>query len=285
MARRDFTINAIAKRLETGELLDPFNGQGGPRGARAANGLARELPRGPAAPRPRAPLRLRARPRPGRADARADARERRVGAARLGGAHRRRALSATGWGSSRSCCSARIPPRRCGSHVETGVLVALIPEYAPAIGLELRTSGSTAARRAPLRGRPGLRRCGRPTGRASRCAPPRLGKVRPTDAARGACGVVARDPTRSYPARCGAAWTRSCEPDTRSGHGAARRPACARALRRRDRASTSRRRELADVQGERVLDDEAWHATLARARGERRASSALRSRDRRRRPA
>jgi tRNA nucleotidyltransferase (CCA-adding enzyme) len=27
MARRDFTINAIAKRLETGELLDPFRGQ------------------------------------------------------------------------------------------------------------------------------------------------------------------------------------------------------------------------------------------------------------------
>ena len=27
MARRDFTINAIAKRLETGELLDPFNGR------------------------------------------------------------------------------------------------------------------------------------------------------------------------------------------------------------------------------------------------------------------
>jgi len=27
MARRDFTINAIAKRLETGELLDPFKGR------------------------------------------------------------------------------------------------------------------------------------------------------------------------------------------------------------------------------------------------------------------
>lgn len=27
MARRDFTINAIAKRLETGELLDPFDGR------------------------------------------------------------------------------------------------------------------------------------------------------------------------------------------------------------------------------------------------------------------
>ena len=27
MARRDFTINAIAKRLQTGELLDPFNGR------------------------------------------------------------------------------------------------------------------------------------------------------------------------------------------------------------------------------------------------------------------
>src|SRR5213075_1044581 len=26
MARRDFTVNAIAKRLETGALVDPFNG-------------------------------------------------------------------------------------------------------------------------------------------------------------------------------------------------------------------------------------------------------------------
>jgi tRNA nucleotidyltransferase/poly(A) polymerase len=28
MARRDFTVNAIARRLETGELVDPFGGQG-----------------------------------------------------------------------------------------------------------------------------------------------------------------------------------------------------------------------------------------------------------------
>jgi len=28
MARRDFTVNAIAKRLDTGELVDPFNGEG-----------------------------------------------------------------------------------------------------------------------------------------------------------------------------------------------------------------------------------------------------------------
>src|SRR3954470_6285328 len=27
MARRDFTVNAIARRLETGELIDPFNGE------------------------------------------------------------------------------------------------------------------------------------------------------------------------------------------------------------------------------------------------------------------
>src|SRR5690242_8981223 len=27
IARRDFTVNAIARRLETGELVDPFNGQ------------------------------------------------------------------------------------------------------------------------------------------------------------------------------------------------------------------------------------------------------------------
>ena len=91
MARRDFTINAIAKRLATGELLDPFDGRAGPRGHGCCARCRRELSRGPAAARPRPALRLAARSRAGRGDARADARGGAVGPARLGRADRRRA--------------------------------------------------------------------------------------------------------------------------------------------------------------------------------------------------
>ena len=187
MARRDFTINAIAKRLETGELLDPFDGQEDLRGARAPDRLARELPRGSAAPRPRAPLRLRARPRPGRADARADARERRVGAPRLGGAHRRRAQQPTGWGSSRSCCSARIPPRRSGSRATRACFVELLPGARRRIDLTA-TIVSTAARRAHFAVvRPRRRRCAAPSARALLHD---LGKVERRARARGCCAAI-----------------------------------------------------------------------------------------------
>ena len=45
MARRDFTVNAMASRLETGELVDPFGGVARPRAARAAHRLRRRASR------------------------------------------------------------------------------------------------------------------------------------------------------------------------------------------------------------------------------------------------
>ena len=53
LARRDFTVNAIARRLADGELVDPFRGRGGPRARRPAHGLAAQLLRGSAAARAR----------------------------------------------------------------------------------------------------------------------------------------------------------------------------------------------------------------------------------------
>ena len=84
MGRRDFTVNAIARRLETGEILDPFGGA-----ADLKNGVLRtvapaQLRRGSTAPRARAPARLAARARTGRRDARPDARRSGERRARLG---------------------------------------------------------------------------------------------------------------------------------------------------------------------------------------------------------
>ena len=115
MRRRDFTVNAMARRLATGELVDPLNGERDLERARAAHGVADELRGGSAAARARAALRVAARLRPRRVDPPADARRGRVGDARLGRAHRRRDSAPTGWASSRSCCSARSPRRRSAS--------------------------------------------------------------------------------------------------------------------------------------------------------------------------
>ena len=67
MRRRDFTVNAIAKRLATGELVDPLGGAADLERARPAHGVADELRGGSAPPRARPALRLAARLRAGRA--------------------------------------------------------------------------------------------------------------------------------------------------------------------------------------------------------------------------
>ena len=92
--------------------------------------------RGPAAPRARAALRLAARPRPGRGDAAPDAR----GGAAASGSSPASASAAgsppTGWASCRSCCSARSPAKALRLARDTGVLVAMLPEFEPAIGFD-----------------------------------------------------------------------------------------------------------------------------------------------------
>ena len=91
MERRDFTINAIARRLETGEIVDPLGGRAD---------LERRILRttGPASfrddpltDRPGPPLRLAAGRRSRRRHAEADARVGAADRARLGRADRRRA--------------------------------------------------------------------------------------------------------------------------------------------------------------------------------------------------
>ena len=113
--RRDFTVNAIARRLADGELVDPFDGRDDLERGVLRTVSPTELRRGSAAHRARAALRLAARLRPRRADARADARGGRQRRARLGRADRRRARRRRAWASCRSCCSARSRRRRCGS--------------------------------------------------------------------------------------------------------------------------------------------------------------------------
>ena len=115
MARRDFTINAMARRLEDGSLVDPFGGVDDLERAPAAHRRADEL-RGRSAPaRPRPAVRLAARLRPRTRDAGPDARRRSRARARLGRADRRRDQGRRARASSRSSCSADSLPARSSS--------------------------------------------------------------------------------------------------------------------------------------------------------------------------
>ena len=162
MARRDFTVNAIARRLETGELLDPLGGRGRSRAPHPAHDEPDELPGRPAADRARPPLRLAARLRPRRGHA-----ARRCANGRRSSATSRASGSAagsraTGWASSRSSCSARDAGE--GAPARARHRRARPPPARVRAGDRLRPGEPPpppAARRAPLRGRPGRRRRGR----------------------------------------------------------------------------------------------------------------------------
>ena len=136
-ARRDFTVNAMARRLADGELVDPFGGRDDLEARRPAHGLAAQL---------------RARTRSGscagcassRSSASSPTRRRcaqmreeaACGAARLGRADRRRARRGRDGGAVEA--AARRASRRRALRLarDTGVLVALLPEFEPAIGFD-----------------------------------------------------------------------------------------------------------------------------------------------------
>jgi tRNA nucleotidyltransferase (CCA-adding enzyme) len=132
MARRDFTINAIAKRLETGELLDPFKGQEDLR-ARVLRTVSAESFR-------EDPLRLVRGLRfvsehdldPDEqtlAQMRENADSvKLVSAERVGGG-----LSADGMGELSKLLLGERPAKALRLARDTGVLVALIPEFEPAL--------------------------------------------------------------------------------------------------------------------------------------------------------
>jgi tRNA nucleotidyltransferase (CCA-adding enzyme) len=135
MRRRDFTINAMAKRLETGELLDPFGGQ---------EDLRRRVLR-TVSPQSFAedPLRLvRGLRFVSELDLEPDEqtlaqmrehadRVAIVSAERIGGG-----LAADGLGELSRLLLGANPAKALRLARDTGVLVQLLPEYAPAIGFD-----------------------------------------------------------------------------------------------------------------------------------------------------
>ena len=136
MARRDFTINAMAIRLDGGDLIDPFGGRAdlaqrvlrtvGPtsfeddplrlvRALRFVSQLGFDL-----APETRAQLEAGA---PGLAH---------VSAERIGGG-----ISADGMGELSKLLLGREPQRALLLARDSGVLVRLLPEFAPTVGYAL----------------------------------------------------------------------------------------------------------------------------------------------------
>jgi tRNA nucleotidyltransferase/poly(A) polymerase len=139
LARRDFTVNAMARRLETGELVDPFGG---------ARDLERRVLR---TVRPDSfaedPLRLvrglRLVSQLGlEPDARTleQMRERAASVALVSGERIGGGLSADGMGELSRLLLGREPAKALRLARDTGVLTALLPELAPAIGFEQSSS-------------------------------------------------------------------------------------------------------------------------------------------------
>lgn len=136
MARRDFTVNAMAKRLETGELVDPFGGR--------AHLDRRELHTVSADSFREDPLRilrgLRLLSQLGftltddtLVQMRAEAGGlRHVSGERIGGG-----LAADGMGELSKLLLGARPAEALRIARDTGVLVEVLPEYAPAIGYDL----------------------------------------------------------------------------------------------------------------------------------------------------
>jgi tRNA nucleotidyltransferase/poly(A) polymerase len=135
MARRDFTVNAMARRLETGELVDPFGGQNDLR-----RGVLRTL-----GPRSFAedPLRLVRGLRlvaqlglePDETTLEQMSEEaqsvRLVSGERVGGG-----LRADGLGELSKLLLGRQPARALELARDTGVLTALLPEFEPTLGFD-----------------------------------------------------------------------------------------------------------------------------------------------------
>jgi tRNA nucleotidyltransferase/poly(A) polymerase len=135
MGRRDFTVNAIARRLETGELLDPYGGV-----QDLENGVLRTV-------RPRSfaedPLRLvrglRLVSQLGLepdAETLAQMRTEAASVALVSGERVGGGLGADGMGELSKLLLGAEPARALRLARETGVLTALLPEFEPAVGFE-----------------------------------------------------------------------------------------------------------------------------------------------------
>jgi len=135
LGRRDFTVNAIARRLETGEILDPFDGA-----ADLKNGVLRTV-------RPRSfaedPLRLvrglRLVSQLGLepdAETLAQMRDEAASVALVSGERVGGGLGADGMGELSKLLLGPEPARALRLARDTGILAALLPEFEPAIGFE-----------------------------------------------------------------------------------------------------------------------------------------------------
>ena len=135
MRRRDFTVNAMARRLETGELVDPLDGQADLEAGRLRTVSPQSFREDP--------LRLVRALRfvsqlgfePDEDTARPDARGGAGSAARLRRAHRRRSRRGRDGRAVEAAARAE-PARALRLARDTGVLVELLPEFGPAIGFD-----------------------------------------------------------------------------------------------------------------------------------------------------
>ena len=153
MARRDFTVNAIARRLTTGELLDPFDG---------VADLERRVLRTVSDDSFREdPLRILrglrfvspARLHPRARDEGADAPRRRRAPPRLGRAHRRRPRRGRAGRAVEAPARPAPASRRSALARDIGALPIVIPAFADGDRLRARVGASARpARRARLRG-------------------------------------------------------------------------------------------------------------------------------------
>jgi tRNA nucleotidyltransferase (CCA-adding enzyme) len=138
MARRDFTVNAIARRLETGDLVDPFGGQDDLR-----NRVLRTVRKQSFAEDPLRLVRgLRLISQLGLEPTEETLRQMReeagsvrlVSGERVGGG-----LGADGLGELSKLLLGLQPARALRVARDTGVLTALLPEFEPAIGFDQRS--------------------------------------------------------------------------------------------------------------------------------------------------
>jgi tRNA nucleotidyltransferase/poly(A) polymerase len=139
MRRRDFTVNAMARRLATGEIIDPVGGR-----ADLERRVLRTVSPTSFAEDPLRVVRaLRFVSQLGFAPDEPTLRQMRdeapavklVSGERIGGG-----LAADGMGELSKLLLGREPARALRLARDTGVLVELLPEFAPAVGFELETS-------------------------------------------------------------------------------------------------------------------------------------------------
>ena len=179
MGRRDFTVNAMARRLETGELIDPFGG--------VRDIARRELRTVSPTTFREDPLRLLRGLRlvsqlgfdlDGR-HPRADARRTAEGLEHVSGERIGGGIAADGMGELSRLLLGKSPRGALRLARDTGVLVAFIPEYAAGDRVRARQRPAAgAARRASVPGRPECPRRRRVARRASRGAAPRPRQAR-----------------------------------------------------------------------------------------------------------